>query len=185
MIRIEHTRESYFKRPRHSATAATNWPSDAALDRLEWAAYWLDEGFHLPGLGVRFGWDALAKLVPVFGDLFGLVASLILFRQLRQFGLPRVTLVRMGLNIGIDYFVGLVPILGAIFDVFWKPNVWNMRLLRRHLSAATPQRARNVRRNDFLFVVLTTLVVATLLAASIVAFVWLLHLLFHLLSSLM
>jgi hypothetical protein len=189
MIRIDRARDEYSGRrgsPRRAPDSARSLqPSSALLDRLEWAAYRLDEGFHIPGSRVRFGWDALAKIVPVFGDLFGLIASLILFRQFRRFGLPRVTLVRMGLNIGIDYFVGLVPILGPMFDVFWKPNVWNVGLLRRHLSAATPERARKARRNDYLFVILASILIAILLAASAVAFVWLLHVLFRLLPSLM
>ena len=62
-----------------------------SLAHLAWLAYWLDEGFRIPSVGVRFGWDAIAKLIPVVGDALGLIASLYLFSSLRRLELPRVT----------------------------------------------------------------------------------------------
>jgi hypothetical protein len=154
------------------------------LAHLAQIAYWLDQGFHIPGVGIRFGWDAIAKLVPVFGDMLGLVASLYLFQQIRQFNLPRITQARMAVNIGIDYFVGMLPLVGTVFDLFWKPNVWNVALLRRHLSAPHPAALAKARRKDWLFVLITVFVVTTLFVASAMLAYWLLLSIVHLLQTL-
>jgi hypothetical protein len=154
------------------------------IGHLEWIAHWLDDGFQVPNVGIRFGWDAIAKLVPVFGDMLGLIASLYLFQSFRKFGLRRVTLARMALNIAIDYFVGLIPLVGTVFDVFWKPNVWNVALLRRHLASANTAASMKARRQDWIFLIATSLIIVMLFAISVVAAYWLLLKIVHLLSTL-
>ena len=153
------------------------------LAHLAWIAHWLDDGFRVPNFGIRFGWDAIAKLIPVFGDALGLLASLYLFSSLRRLELPRVTRARMAMNIGIDYVVGLIPLVGTVFDVYWKPNVWNVGLARRHLIAIEPAHARKARRNDALFMIATTLILLVVLVGSIAGCVWLIGQIVHLISS--
>jgi hypothetical protein len=150
------------------------------LARLQWIAHWLDDGFHLAG--IRFGWDSIVKLIPVFGDTLGAIASLYLFQAFRRFNLPRVTQARMAVNIGVDYLVGMIPLLGTLFDVFWKPNVWNVGLLRRHLAATTIAESRRARRNDFVFVALASLIVFALFVATAAGAYWLLSQLISLLE---
>jgi hypothetical protein len=132
------------------------------LSHLEWIAHWLDEGFEIPALHVRYGWDALLKLIPVAGDTLGLFASLYLFWAFRRFPLPRITRIRMGVNIAIDYIVGMIPLIGTIFDIYWKPNVWNVALLRRHQSATTWAQARKEQRRDLRFVIIAGLIALVL-----------------------
>ncbi len=162
---------------------AADKPYDA-IAHLEWIAHWLDEGFRVPNSGIRFGWDAIVKLLPVVGDSIGLIASLYLFQSFRRFGLSRITLTRMAINIGIDYFVGLIPLVGTVFDVFWKPNVWNVALLRRHLASADPATAKRARRHDLVFVLVAGLIVTVLFVLSAVAAYWLLLKIVHLISAL-
>ncbi len=162
---------------------ASEQPHDA-ITHLEWIAHWLDEGFRIPNSGTSFGWDAIVKLLPVVGDSIGLIASLYLFQSFRRFGLSRITLTRMALNIGIDYFVGLIPLVGTVFDVFWKPNVWNVALLRRHLASADPAAAKRARQHDLVFVLVAGLIVTVLFVLSTVAAYWLLLKIVHLLSAL-
>src|SRR5438876_6108481 len=82
-------------------TSPQDFESDR-LDHLASIAYWLDEGFRIPNVGLRFGWDSVAKLVPIFGDALGLMASLYLMSSLRRLNLPRVTMLRMTANVAID-----------------------------------------------------------------------------------
>ncbi|HEY2883330.1 MAG TPA: DUF4112 domain-containing protein [Pirellulales bacterium] len=153
--------------------------SAADVEFLESLAYWLDGAFRIPILGWRFGVDALLDLIPGIGDALGAIASLYIFQAARQFGLPRITLVRMALNIAIDFIGGLLPIAGALFDAYWKANLWNVALLKRHL-AATPQESRRARRGDTLFVVMIIAVMlATMLAAAALVY-WVLAALVHL-----
>ncbi len=116
----------------------------AALDDIEFLehlANWLDTAFRVPGLGWRFGLDAVLDLIPGIGDVLGMLASLFIFQAARRYRLPRITVVRMAMNIGIDFLGGLLPVVGPVFDAYWKANIWNVALLKRHL-AATPKEAR-------------------------------------------
>src|SRR3978361_378970 len=86
---------------------------DRGLDDL---AFYLDDLFRIPGVGWRFGLDAIIGLVPNVGDTLTSFASFyILFAGVR-YGVPKITLLRMAFNIGLDYFVGSIPIIGDAFD---------------------------------------------------------------------
>jgi hypothetical protein len=149
------------------------------VEFLESLAYWLDGAFRVPVLGWRFGVDALLDLIPGIGDALGAMASLYIFQAARGFGLPRITLVRMALNIGIDFIGGLLPFAGAVFDAYWKANLWNVALLKRHL-AATPLESRRARRGDTLFVAMIIAVLLLTMVAAAALVYWIAAALFHL-----
>jgi Domain of unknown function (DUF4112) len=153
--------------------------TDAQLEHLERLAYWLDTAFRVPGLGLRFGLDAILDLLPGIGDVLGTLASMYIFQAARRFGVPRITLVRMAINIFIDYLGGLVPFLGAVFDAYWKANIWNVALIKRHLNA-TPLAARKGRRGDGLFVAGVVIVMVLSMAAIFALVIWTINLLIHL-----
>jgi len=105
----------------------------AELDRL---ADILDSQWRVPGLGIRFGVDAVAGLVPVIGDLAtGAIAGYIVLRG-ASMGAPPEIVRRMTANVVLDVILGSVPILGSVFDIFFKANRRNLRLLRRHFAGA-------------------------------------------------
>lgn len=157
-------------------------PKPAAGDPdVERLAHWLDAVFQIPGLRFRFGLDALIGLIPGFGDTLTSLASLYILSAAGRHGVPRITMARMALNIAIDYFLGAIPIVGDVFDVYWKANLKNAALLRRHL-ATTPLEQRRARRSDRVFVVAVILGLVALLAASVTftvfALMWIGRLLF-------
>jgi hypothetical protein len=47
---------------------------------------------------------------------------------------PRSLLARMGWNVALDTLVGEVPILGDLFDIGFKANIRNLRLLDGYLE---------------------------------------------------
>jgi hypothetical protein len=86
-------------------------------------------------LGFRFGIDAIAGLLPVVGDAAtGLISAYIIYKA-HRLGAPRDLLGRMAANAVIDVAVGSIPIAGTVFDVFFKANNRNIKLLREHLKA--------------------------------------------------
>lgn len=98
----------------------------AELDR--WVQL-LDSQFRIPGTTVRFGWDAIVGLVPVLGDLATTVVSLRLVALARQLGAsPGMTAVMVG-NVLADGLIGAIPIAGTVFDVLFRANERNLRLL--------------------------------------------------------
>jgi len=104
------------------------------LARLEALAKLLDVAFILPGTKVRYGIDGLIRLIPVIGDLFATAFSLWLVREARALGAPWHVTARMLGNVAVDGVVGMVPLAGDAFDVLFRANMRNMRLLRRWLD---------------------------------------------------
>ncbi len=50
--------------------------------------------------------------------------------------MPKTTLARMSVNIGVDSLLGTVPLVGDLFDVGFKANRKNIALLRQSLEQA-------------------------------------------------
>lgn len=113
---------------------------DPPIDRLKALSHVLDTLFRVPGTDIRIGLDPIVDLIPVVGDLLGVGASGYILFQAHRLGLPRATLLRMLVNIGIDALIGAVPLLGAVLDAGWKANVRNIALIERHMHEAKPGR---------------------------------------------
>ncbi len=94
----------------------------------------MDSSFKVPGTPIKFGWDSIVGLVPGVGDLVSVATGAWLLREAYGAGVTRGTLVKMVGNIAVDATVGTVPLVGDVFDVFWKANLRNARLLEKHLS---------------------------------------------------
>ena len=145
---------------------------------LEMLAHWMDSAFQIPGIGVRFGLDAIIGLIPGLGDTLTSLASLYILNAGRRYGVPRVTMLRMAANIALDYVLGTIPFLGDAFDVVWKANQKNVALLKRHVLA-TPAEERRARLGDwFVLAGLVAALVLVLIGAASVAF-WIWSSIFH------
>jgi hypothetical protein len=106
------------------------------LEELERLADLLDAQFTVPGTNVRFGLDSILGLIPAIGDAVGLFASLYIMTRLERLGVSRWTRVRMIGNVAVDSLVGVIPLLGDVFDVAFKANRKNIALARRALERA-------------------------------------------------
>lgn len=104
---------------------------EEGLDNL---ARYLDGLFRIPGTGWRFGLDALIGLIPNVGDTLTSVASFYILVAGVRYGVPKITLLRMAFNIGLDYAIGSIPLIGDAFDFFWKANQQNMDLIRERAT---------------------------------------------------
>jgi hypothetical protein len=107
---------------------------EAAIRRLERLAYWLDDRYRLPGTGIRVGLDGIIGLIPGIGDAAGGLLSAYIIYEARRLGVPNSVLVGMLGNFAVDFVVGAVPVFGDIFDIGWKANRRNVRMLLRHLE---------------------------------------------------
>lgn len=136
---------------------------ERSLDQL---AYWMDDLFRIPGIGWRFGLDALVGLIPGIGDTATSLVSFYILASAVRYRVPKITLLRMGFNIGIDYLLGIIPVAGDLFDAFWKSNQMNMELLRQRATVPADE-ARKGRLSDWLFVGLIIFMLFGLLAGSV------------------
>ena len=82
--------------------------------------------------GVRFGLDTVSGLIPGFGDTVSLVLSLYLVWIGVQMKIPEREVRRMVFNLFFDYLVGIIPILGDIFDIYYKANIRNLEILKKY-----------------------------------------------------
>ncbi|MFT8244945.1 DUF4112 domain-containing protein [Roseomonas sp. BN140053] len=123
-----------------SRTDLTTAPPGSKADgqagraRLETIARLLDSRWRIPGLGVRFGADAILSLLPGLGPVVSTALSAYLIWEARRLGVSTGTLLRMVGNVGLDAVISAVPVAGSVADVFFRANLRNMALLRRHLE---------------------------------------------------
>ncbi|GLR96709.1 hypothetical protein ACVIU7_003699 [Bradyrhizobium liaoningense] len=111
-----------------------NLTREQRIARIEAIAKLLDVAFILPGTKIRYGIDGLIGLIPVVGDIITTAISLWLVREARALGAPWHITARMLGNVAVDGVVGLVPFAGDAFDVMFRANMRNVRLLRRWLE---------------------------------------------------
>lgn len=111
-----------------------NLTREQRIARIEAIAKLLDVAFILPGTKIRYGIDGLIGLIPVVGDIVTTAISLWLVREARALGVPWYITARMLGNVAVDGVVGIVPFAGDAFDVMFRANMRNVRLLRRWLD---------------------------------------------------
>lgn len=111
-----------------------NLTREQRIARLEALAKLLDVAFVLPGTNIRYGIDGLIGLIPIVGDIITTAISLWLVREARALGAPWYLTARMLGNVAVDGVVGIVPLAGDAFDVMFRANMRNVRLLRRWLD---------------------------------------------------
>jgi hypothetical protein len=132
----------------------------------------LDELIRIPGTNIRLGLDSIVGfLLPQAGDALMGVTSLAMMFAAFQMRLPKVVIVRMGLNIAIDSLLGSIPLIGDIFDIAFKANRKNLELLQRYQHSAR----RKATVSDYVVVLLAILLCLFAIALPIFLLIWLLR----------
>ncbi len=147
-------------------------------ENLELLSHLLDDCFRIPGTGIRFGIDGIIGLVPGLGDILTGLASCIIVLAGWFRGVPYITLARMLANLGIDVVIGAIPFLGDAFDIAWKPNRRNYKLLTRHLVEPHRHTWR-----DWCVLGCMALAILALLLAPLAVVLWILVHLLHALPA--
>ncbi|RFC62798.1 DUF4112 domain-containing protein [Fulvimarina endophytica] len=104
------------------------------LKRVAKIARFMDTALRIPGTGIRFGGDAIVGLLPVIGDSGAAVVQLWAVNEARRLGMPKDKLARMVGNVGVDTVVGSIPILGSVFDVYFKASRRNLQIILEHFG---------------------------------------------------
>lgn len=150
------------------------------MDRL-WLARFLadllDQRFTIPGTSIRIGLDPIISLIPGIGDLLANLTGSLILVIAAQLRVPKIVLVRMGINIAINTGIGAIPIFGDIVSIWFRSNVRNVELLQRYLGRET----KRVDLSDWLFVIALIVALLALMGAIIVAAVWMFKALWNLL----
>jgi hypothetical protein len=137
-------------------------------EHLDMLSKVLDTWFRVPGTQIRFGLDGIIGFVPGIGDFLGGLASCVIVLAAFFRGVPLITISRMVVNLGIEVGVGMVPILGNLFDIGWRANRRNYHLLERSLQGPTRNTA-----GDWLFMGLLGLGLIAMAMLPFVLLLWL------------
>ncbi len=128
--------------PRRAQPIRTDLPlgSDPASvrRRIEAMETLLERSFKIPGTNFPVGLDSVAGLVPVVGDLVTAAMGAWIVWEARNVGLPKWKLWRMAGNVAFDTAVGAVPVVGDAFDLVFRSNTRNLRIVKRHLDQHHP-----------------------------------------------
>lgn len=102
------------------------------LKHLGKLARLMDAQFRIPGTNIRFGLDGLIGLIPGAGDLSTFAVSGYMLWVMANNGASGFVLARMVVNVLIDALLGSIPLIGDLFDIAFKANLRNMRLMQEH-----------------------------------------------------
>jgi Domain of unknown function (DUF4112) len=129
----------------------------------------LDQRFTIPGTSIRVGLDPILGLIPGIGDgLANLAGSAILLIG-AQYRLPKIVLLRMGLNVALNALIGAIPVFGDIFSIGFRSNVKNAQLLERYVGT----RGQKAAAGDWFFVMAIIAGILLLLIGILIATAWL------------
>lgn len=116
----------------------------ANLNRIRKFTYLMDSAFRIPIIGFRFGLDPVIGLIPGAGDLVSTAFSAYLIYLAARFQLPPQILRQMIFNVALEAAVGTVPLVGDLFDAFYKSNIRNLALLEKHLEIDDPETTEQI-----------------------------------------
>lgn len=138
-------------------------PSGPELRTAARLTRWLDDRLLDPLLGL---------VLPGAGDLVGAGLGFYLVWVALRARLPKIVVARMLVNLAVDTIAGAIPIFGDLFDVAFRSNRRNLRLLEARYAEA------RARPRDWLYVLGAAALALVALAVPLVLFVWALRTLF-------
>ena len=106
--------------------------------RIEAMEQLLERSFRIPGVNYPIGLDSIVGLVPVVGDVITAAMGAYIVWEARNLGMPKWKLWRMAGNIAFDTAIGAVPLVGDAFDLVYRSNTRNLKIIRKHLDKHHP-----------------------------------------------
>jgi hypothetical protein len=119
---------------------------DAILRDLRRISRIMDSSIGIPFTRIRFGLDSLIGLIPGAGDAATMLVSLYAIMQARDLGVSKTVLMKMARNTLIDAGLGSIPIVGDVFDVFYKSNQRNLELVLSEFPDSDPHCSDSARK---------------------------------------
>lgn len=136
------------------------------ISDLKQLSQFLDSNYRLPG-GIKIGWDGILGFIPGIGDFISNIFSAYIMARAAMVGAPPAVIVRMGINVLIDNVIDLVPIVGNIFDIFWKSNLKNVALVENYVTHPS-----QTHKSSKIFVFLALLIMVGLMIGSTIAVIY-------------
>lgn len=110
----------------------------AIRQRIEAMEMVLERSFTIPGINRAVGLDSIVGLVPILGDVLTAAMGTYIVWEARNLGLPKWKLARMAANIAFDTALGAIPVAGDLFDLLYRSNSRNLKIVKKHLDKHHP-----------------------------------------------
>jgi hypothetical protein len=123
-----------FESPREQSSYQSASSKRAALDRIDALSKLFDTAFILPGTNIRFGVEAVMRLVPGIGDVAASTLSCYLLYEAHRLEVPSHVFARLVANVALEGVVGAIPLVGDLFDVGFRANRRNVAILKQHFE---------------------------------------------------
>ena len=120
-------------------STTTDTATPAKIKWLDNVSAFLDNQFKIPGTETRFGLDFIIGLIPGAGDIASFGISSVLVLTMVRYGASGRVVLQMLWNILLDTTIGAIPIVGDIFDLYYKANRRNFDLLKKHYAEGAYQ----------------------------------------------
>ncbi len=95
-------------------------------------SHFLDEQFTLGGFSL--GIDPLLNFLPGIGNVLGLMLSFYIIWIAKQVNATDKDITLMMINIMLDFFLGIIPIIGFVGDAIFKANKKNLKILEKYIE---------------------------------------------------
>ncbi len=112
--------------------------SRSVRQRIELMEHVLENALVVPGTRFRVGLDAILGVIPILGDLLSAAMGAWIIWEARNLGMPKWQLWRMSANVGVDTAIGAIPFVGDAFDLMFRSNSKNLKIIRKHLDRHHP-----------------------------------------------
>jgi hypothetical protein len=122
-------------------TSMVGRDAESVRKRIEAMEHVLEGLFKIPGTNQKIGLDVILDLIPFGGDAIGALMGAWIVWEARNLGMSKMQIARMSGNVGVDFLLGLVPVIGAIPDFFFRSNTRNLKIIKRHLDKKHPATA--------------------------------------------
>ena len=107
--------------------------------RIEALEHILERAWVIPGINRPVGLDVVLDILPIAGDAIGALLGSYLVWEARNLGMSKWQMARMFGNVGIDFLLGAIPVIGAVPDFLFRSNTYNLRIIRKHLDKHHPE----------------------------------------------
>ncbi len=109
--------------------------------RIEGMEHLMESLLKIPGINRKIGLDVILDLIPIGGDAVGAAMGAWMVWEARNLGMSKTQMARMFGNVGVDFLLGLIPVVGAINDFLFRSNTRNLKIIKRHLDKHYPATA--------------------------------------------
>ncbi|MHA7861021.1 DUF4112 domain-containing protein [Tessaracoccus sp. Y36] len=106
-----------------------NVPKESPAKLTRALSYVLDDLVQVPGTKIRIGVDPVLSIVPWAGTAVGAVFGGSILVDAIRLRAPIPVIGRMAFNSLLDWLLGMIPFVGAIFDAAYRSNKKNLKLL--------------------------------------------------------